>query len=352
MSRLAPVLEALGADLARLTERRGRRVEVGSLGVTDRTGQLELGPAGGRVSPNGACRLFRAADGWMALNLAREEDDDLVAAWLACEPATDPWAAVAEHAPRRASAELVERATLLGLPAARVGEVRADAPDPPRRRLAPGRARRAEPLRVLDLSALWAGPLCGAVLAAMGAEVTRVDSLRRPDPTAQSTPELFRRLNAAKASLPLDLGAPEHQARLRAEIARVDVLITGFRPRAMASLGLETGAIFETNPGLVWVAITGYGWTGPEAQRVAFGDDAAAAGGLLAYTPDGEPRFLGDALADPVTGLAAAVAALQALEEGGGQLVDAALARCAAGAAARLRACDPVPTAPGPPVRS
>jgi hypothetical protein len=351
VSPLAPVLEALGADLARLTERRGKRVEVGRLGVTDRTGQLELGAPGGIVSPNGACRLFPAADGWMALNLAREEDRDLIPAWLACDPAADPWAAIAEHAPRRATAELVERAALLGLPAARVGEVRADSPDPPRRRVAPGTDRRADRLRVLDLSALWAGPMCGAILAAMGAEVVRVHSLRRPDPTAQSTPEFFRRLNGEKAALPLDLTSPQGQVRLEAEIARADVLITGFRPRALGSLGLEPGAVFEANPGLVWVAVTGYGWTGPDAERVAFGDDAAAAGGLLARMPDGEPRFLGDALADPVTGLAAALAALQALEEGGGQMIDAALARCAARAAARLRACDPVPTAPGSPVR-
>jgi crotonobetainyl-CoA:carnitine CoA-transferase CaiB-like acyl-CoA transferase len=69
---------------------------------------------------------------------------------------------------------------------------------------------------------------------------------------------------------------------------------------------------------------------------VAFGDDAAAAGGLVRWTAAGEPEFLGDALADPLTGLAAAAGALQALAEGGGVIVDAALARTAAGAAAEL----------------
>ena len=112
-----------------------------------------------------------------------------------------------------------------------------------------------------------------------------------------------------------------------------DILITGARPRGLASLGLEPAAVFAANPGLVWVAVSGYGFTGPAAERVAFGDDAAAAGGLVRWTPGGAPRFLGDALADPVTGLAAAVGALKGLDEGGGVLVDVALARSAGAAA-------------------
>ena len=75
---------------------------------------------------------------------------------------------------------------------------------------------------------------------------------------------------------------------------------------------------------------------------MAFGDDAAAAGGLVRWTPSGAPRFLGDALADPITGLAAALGALKGLDEGGGVLVDVALARLAAGAAT---ICRPGPAA-------
>jgi crotonobetainyl-CoA:carnitine CoA-transferase CaiB-like acyl-CoA transferase len=82
------------------------------------------------------------------------------------------------------------------------------------------------------------------------------------------------------------------------------------------------------------VAITGHGWCGDVADRVAFGDDAAAAGGLVRWTAKGEPRFVGDAIADPLTGLAATLGALAALGQGGGFLVDAALARVAAQACA------------------
>ncbi len=95
--------------------------------------------------------------------------------------------------------------------------------------------------------------------------------------------------------------------------------------------------MFAANPSLVWVAITGYGWTGEAGGRVGFGDDTAAAGGLVRWTARGEPRFAGDALSDPVTGLAAALGALQGLAGGGGVLVDAAMANAAAGAAALVR---------------
>src|SRR5690606_10875977 len=129
-----------------------------------------------------------------------------------------------------------------------------------------------------------------------------------------------------------DIRDPDDVERLKADIAAVDVLITSARPRAFEQLGLTPKEAFAANPGLVWVAVTGYGWDGPNANRVAFGDDAAAAGGLVKWTAAGEPRFAGDALADPITGLAAAAGALQALKGGGGGLVDAGLGRWAAAA--------------------
>lgn len=330
MSPIQPALDALCAEVAERTGRLGRRVDPRSLGVLDRTGHLPLDPPG-RVSPNGACRLVRAADGWIAVNLAREEDRDLVPAWLGCDVGEDPWDLIETHAGRHARAALVEGATLLGLPAAAVGERVADSPQPTLIRMAAG-GRRHDPLTVVDLSVLWAGPMCGAILAAMGADVTKIESSRRPDPTRTSTPGFFDALNGAKTQLAFDLASPEGQRRLADEIAVADILITSARPRALPALGLEPAGLFAANPGLVWVAVTGHGWTGAAAQRVAFGDDAAAAGGLVRWE-DREPRFLGDALADPVTGLAAAVGALSGLEQGGGVLVDVSLAASAAGAA-------------------
>ncbi|HUZ12047.1 MAG TPA: CoA transferase [Caulobacteraceae bacterium] len=334
MSPIAPVLARQSAEIAALTAALGRPVDVAALEITDRLGQLPLDRPSAR-SPNRACRLVRCADGWLAVNLARDEDRDLVGAWLGRDAAGDAWAAIARAAARRGCAGLLADAILLGLPAARVGEVGSaglKAPLVPAG--APSARRRGTQLRVVDLSALWAGPLCAAVLAELGAGVVKVESLRRPDPTRTSTPGFFRRLNGRKDQLALDLGAADGQARLRELILAADVLVTSARPRAFVSLGLAPGDLFAANPSLVWVAVTGYGWTGAAAERVGFGDDTAAAGGLVRWTAGGAPRFLGDALADPVTGLAAAIGALRALLGGGGVLVDAAMAVCAAGAAA------------------
>jgi crotonobetainyl-CoA:carnitine CoA-transferase CaiB-like acyl-CoA transferase len=273
----------------------------------------------------------------MALNLARGEDVELVPAWLECDAPEDSWAAVIAHAPGRGRAELVDRAALLGLPAAAVGEVACDDLNPPLLRLGARRAEPPERIKVVDLSALWAGPMCGAIMAAMGADVVKIESAGRPDPTRVSSPAFFRRLNGQKSDLQLDLGTEDGRRRLWAKIAAADLLITSARPRAFPSLGIDPAKLFDANPCLVWVAITGYGWVGEAGARVGFGDDTAAAGGLVRWTESGEPRFAGDALADPVTGLTAAAGALRALGEGGGVLADVAMARAASAAASACK---------------
>jgi crotonobetainyl-CoA:carnitine CoA-transferase CaiB-like acyl-CoA transferase len=187
---------------------------------------------------------------------------------------------------------------------------------------------------VVDLSALWAGPMCGEVLAAMGAQVLKIESAARPDPTRATMPDFYRRLNGRKTELALDFAAETGRARLFEAFVTADVVITSARPRAFTTLGLTPEAVFAANRSLVWVAITGHGWTGEAAVRVGFGDDTAAAGGLVRWDA-GEPRFLGDALADPITGQAAAVAAMKAVASGGGAVLDIAMARASA-AAARL----------------
>ncbi|ODT86963.1 CoA transferase [Phenylobacterium sp. SCN 70-31] len=330
MSAIRPALDALCEGVERLTAWVGETVRPQDLGVLDRAGHLPLGPPGGRVSPNGACRLVRAADGWMALNLAREEDRDLIPAWLLTGETGDAWDLVEARAADHSCAALVERAALLGLPASRVGEA---AGAPAVRALRHGEDRVArDAWRVVDLSALWAGPLCGAILAATGGAVTKVESVRRPDPTRATTPGFHKALNGAKAELALDLATPAGQAGLRDRIVQADVLITSARPRALPSLGLDADTLLGTNPGLVWVAITGHGWAGEAGVRVAFGDDAAAAGGLVGRVGDA-PAFLGDALADPVAGLAAAAAVLTALADRRGAFLEVSMAGAAASAA-------------------
>ncbi|MGA0601561.1 CoA transferase [Caulobacter sp. KR2-114] len=337
MTTLTAAFAELAAAVRQASAEVGRPVTVDPAAVADRRDALELRPPG-LWSPNRSCRLVRAADGWIAVNLPRASDLADVPAWLCATVSGDPWraiGAIAAHTPRQA---LIDQARLLGLPIAAVGEVRAASPLPPLVRFAPGAAGRGGGAQVLDLSGLWAGPLCGALLAQAGFAVTKLESHRRPDVMADSAPGFFRRLNGEKRLAALDFTDPADVARLSAMIDAADVLITSARPRAFEQLGLSPAAIFARNPGLVWVAISGYGWTGEASDRVAFGDDAAAAGGLVRWTSRGEPRFIGDALADPLTGLAAAAGAFAALRAGGGLLVDAAMTRTAAGVAATMAA--------------
>lgn len=331
------LLASLSDEVAMLSGRIGRRVEADKLGLLDRRSFTTLGPDGTSVSPNGSCRLFVTGDGdWMALNLARAEDLELLPAWLETDiPIAAAWPRIEALASQRKAGDLLERAVLLGLPAARVGEA-APFKAPPNLRLAQPALRRSTRLRVIDLSALWAGPLCGAVFAALGADVLRIETQRR-DPTEDNSPELFHRLNGGKRTLTLDLTSPDGRAELLRQVRSADVLITSARPRAFAGLGLTPEVMFEGGRALVWVAITAHGWTGEAAYRVGFGDDTAAAGGLLGQDRSGKPVFIGDALADPITGLMAASAGLRALEQGGGVLLDMAMSHSAATAASMLR---------------
>ena len=334
MSPIAEALKALAEQISEATTHFGHSVDVQAMRVTNRHGQLALASPTTR-SPNGACRMVRAVDGWLAVNLARDEDRELVPAWLRREVSYDPWVDIARRICELDCAELIADAVMLGLPVARVGEVECDSLEPRCTKMSRGpNASRGGQLRVLDFSALWAGPLCCAVLARMGASVTRAESLRRPDPMRIAAPEFFQRLNGLKAELPLDLSTLEDRGRLLDKVLTSDVIVTSARPLALEKLGLSPEIVFAENPSVVWVAITGYGWSGECSLRVAFGDDAAAAGNLVYWSPKGTPRFLGDALADPITGLSAAIGALEGLKSGGGAFVDAALAKSAAAVAA------------------
>jgi crotonobetainyl-CoA:carnitine CoA-transferase CaiB-like acyl-CoA transferase len=283
----------------------------------------------GSISPGGSCRLLRAADGWIAVSLPREDDRALVPAWLCSDEkaAPDPWDVVASHVAARRAAEVVARARLLGLAVAeaRVGSGAA----PPWLRVAvrgahrAARAKRFAPL-VLDLSALWAGPLCGRLLALAGARVVKVESVGRPDGARYGPPGFYEVLNADKESVALDLRTPEGVRCLRGLLERADAVIESSRPRALAQLGIDAKAL--VGEGLVWVSITGYGRREPEGHWIAYGDDASAASGLAAATGDPDaPLFCGDAIADPLTGLHAAVAAFAQLRTSEGALLELSL---------------------------
>lgn len=324
---IAAAVRQLSDRIAARSAAIGQRVVIDPGQVLDRSGHLALAPPG-LWSPNRACRLVQALDGWLAVNLPRDSDLLAVPAWIGCDLDDEPWPAIVARARDRPRRELLAQARLLGLAVAMVGEVEIAAESGVPAGGA-GRPRSAGGIKVVDLSTLWAGPLCGAILAEAGASVTKVESRGRPDGARLGTPAFHGRLNGAKRLVDLAFSEPADLTALRAEIAAADVVISSARPRAFAALDITPQAMWAINPRLIWVAVTGYGWSGDGADRVAFGDDAAAAGGLVGWT-DGTPRFLGDALADPLTGLWAAGETLAALQHGEGVMVDAALARVAA----------------------
>ena len=293
--------------------------------------------------------MLSCADGWLVLNLARPEDEALVPAWLQTEPrpGDDPWTRIQACVAERARDALVARGREMGMALASIAESRTSGWCEVAFAGEPGCRQTGRPL-VVDLSALWAGPLCGQLLAACGARVVKVESLERPDGARRGSNAFFHLLNAQKESVAVTLGDADGHERLGALLSRADIVIESSRPRALRHLGLRAERFVEEHA-VTWVSLTGYGRREPGAGWVAFGDDAAAAAGLVASTPDGQPCFCGDAIADPLAGLHAALAALASWGQGGARLLDVSLHGVAAHVAQHPAAPEPVQEAPAPP---
>lgn len=280
----------------------------------------------GRISPGGHCHLLDCRDGGIAVNLARDDDWTLLGAWLGLDDEAgrpDDWDAVAAEVRRHSAADLVEQGRLLGLAVAAATPPLQAAPpwqvsDPigPRQP-----APRPNPV-VVDLSALWAGPLCSHLLQRAGARVIKVESTQRPDGARTGSHGFFDLLNAGKASVALDLQSRQGREQLLALLRLADIVIEGSRPRALRQLGIQAEALIAARPGLTWVSISGYGRGEPQEQWIAYGDDAGVAAGLstLMEETTGQAVFVGDAIADPLTGLHAALLALASHHAGGGRL--------------------------------
>jgi crotonobetainyl-CoA:carnitine CoA-transferase CaiB-like acyl-CoA transferase len=185
--------------------------------------------------------------------------------------------------------------------------------------------------------------LVARILRSAGARILKVEFSSRPD-GARATPEFFDALHADD-DVQLELGVTTDggRAELRELIEQADVVIEASRPRALNQLGVGPDQVGR-RAGRVWLSITGYGRRGPGAHWVAFGDDAAVAGGLVETDEDGDPVFCADAVADPVTGLFGAAAVLASLEAGGGHLIDLSLAGSAAALARGIKPLDGTPS--------
>jgi hypothetical protein len=292
-------------------------VEMDALAVLAERAAIAGFTRGGDRSCGGSTRLLRAGDSWVAVSLARAEDTDAVPAWLDVDRSGDAWDLVEREVAAGDIATLVERGRLLGLPVAGLGR---ETPPVIDKTVDRGRPTPVSDILVVDLSSLWAGPLCGRVLALAGAQVVKVESVARPDGTRRGPAAFFELLNQRKEHVTFDFHDATEMAALRTLIAQADVVIESSRPRALQQLGVHR------NDNQVWLSITGYG---RDSVGVAFGDDAAVGGGLVVWDELG-PCFCVDAVADPLTGLVAADLGLAALERGARGLIDVPLAGVAA----------------------
>ena len=327
---------------AAVAERLGITIDAAGL-LAGRAGLLGL-TRGGRVSAGGATRLLAGVDGWFAITLSRPDDAAAVPALVQTDDvAGDPWSMLRRWAATRPISAVIERASLLDIPAAGLGEARATCPRI-RPRGARGCARDAAGLLVADLSSMWAGPLCGQLLARAGAIVVKVESPGRPDGTRAGNRLFFDWMNGQKLSYCVDF---DRQAdELRALLAAADVVIEGSRPAALTRRRLGSEHV-EPGEGRIWLRIKGH-----DDGRPAFGDDAAVGGGLVGAASDG-PVFCGDAIADPLTGLEAALVVAESLGRGGGEVIEVSMAGVAAGYAALPTQASasnlPAPPPPVPP---
>ncbi|RJF91598.1 CoA transferase [Sphingomonas cavernae] len=298
----------------------------------------------GRVSAGGGCRLLDTRDGHVALSLARPEDRALLPA-LFGDATTSPNddEELALRLSREYAAEIVKRGRELGLAIANLDEQ----PVGPACRMSDdGPAATPSPRQplVIDLSALWAGPLAAHLLGLAGAEVVKIESSNRQDTMRQGDPALFARLNQHKANVAIDLREQDQRDALIALIRRADIVIEAARPRALLQLGIDANQLVREVPGLVWVTITGHGIAGDAVNWTGFGDDCSVAGGLSAalLAASGTVGFAGDACADPLTGIYAARRALEQRKRGTGARLVVSMSGVVAQALAAERERDEV----------
>src|SRR5450759_2205167 len=191
--------------------------------------------------------------------------------------------------------------------------------------------------RVLEVGNYMAAPFCGMQLADLGAEVIKVEHPEGGDQVRQSAPLIegegsaFMRLNRNKRSMALDLKTERGKEIFRKLAATADVVVENLRPGTMNDLGLEYESLRRLNPGLVYVAASGWGQDGPLRDRPGMDIMAQARSGLMSITgtPEGDPVKVGVPVCDLVCALYGALAAVTALyarrESGVGQYIDVSL---------------------------
>jgi crotonobetainyl-CoA:carnitine CoA-transferase CaiB-like acyl-CoA transferase len=198
-----------------------------------------------------------------------------------------------------------------------------------------------EGVRVVELARILAGPWAGQTLADLGATVTKVEAPEGDDTRRWGPPFIeregdrsaayFHACNRGKQSVIADFRTAEGQATVRSLAADADVVIENFKVGGLAKYGLDYDSLKAVNPRLIHCSITGFGQTGPYAERAGYDYIIQGMSGLMSVTgdPDGQPQKAGVAVTDIFTGVYAATAILAALHQrsvtGLGQQIDMAL---------------------------
>jgi CoA:oxalate CoA-transferase len=176
-------------------------------------------------------------------------------------------------------------------------------------------------ITILDLTHVLAGPYASHTLADLGAKVIKLerpgagDDTRAFPPFVQGESAYFAALNAGKASITLDLKAPEDRVLFERLLARADIVLENYRPGVMERLGYGYETLHARYPRLIYGAVSGYGHTGPEAQKPAYDMVAQARGGVMSITGEegGPPVRVGASIGDIVAGMFLAQGVLAAL---------------------------------------
>lgn len=173
-------------------------------------------------------------------------------------------------------------------------------------------------VRVADFSAIFSGPIAGAMLADQGADVIKVeafsgDLMRKGYPQSGGMASAFTSMNRNKRGLSVNLQKPEGKAIATRLIQSADVVLENFRPGVMDRLGLGYEAFKEHNPKLVYASINGVGSIGPYANRRVYDAVIQAVSGFTALRVDGKPEMVNSLICDKVTSLTAAEAIVAAL---------------------------------------
>lgn len=194
-------------------------------------------------------------------------------------------------------------------------------------------------VKVIELAHIMAGPVCGLMLADLGAEVIKVekipggdDSRRFLPPDIDGESAAYMMMNRNKRGIALDLKTESGKAILKKLLSEADVVTENYRRDTMSKLGLGYEDLRKTNPGLIYCTISGFGRTGPYADRGGFDLIAQGMSGLMSFTGEGPgrpPCKVGAPVTDITAGILAALGVLSAyihkLKTGEGQMVDTSL---------------------------